>query len=329
MSFDDFENAPATLCMISGCGRSGSNRLLDILDFSAMTACRNEPDEIRGGRLNQIGYQLFDTGLGAPEVKTLHRALIEAGTVRSERDRFDHTNKQFLTSAGKALIPVMAVGRVRKLAHAVGIMNSPAEWNLPGFSLNDAPFLPVLKLNSRPIWAEQAAKAEPNLRLVHNIRQPWDYLNSWFNRFILRNDNVAGSFTEHFGDVPRVLEFFGRDDADRLGDPSIQNIVEVELWRWRYTNERLMRLGSEHVRYLRVTYGEVDEDVLATARSLYEFLGLPITPNIETGIASMRNKIFPNPHKRRLEDDVVRAAMDIALADCPLETVFPNGFLRH
>ena len=317
----------ATLCMISGKGRSGSNRLLDILDLSEITACRNEPDEADGGWLSGFGFQLFDDQLQKPDVVELHRELIAAGHIRSDRDRFNRSEKQFLTPIGKSLLPVMARRKLRTLAHCAGLMRNPLEWKLPQAAINDNPILPILKLNARPIWAEQVAKIDPGLRVVHNIRQPWKYLNSWYNRFIANQDTLAASFTEHFADVPLLLEYYGRNDSARLREGNIENIVEVELWRWRYVNERLMKLDTENARYLMVTYEDIDAHPVSAAHQIYEFLDLDISPKVEEGIANLKNTLFAEPHKNNLDADLVSKLMTRVLAQSPLDQAFKDGLM--
>ena len=319
--------SPATLCMISGNGRSGSNRLLDILDLSEITACRNEPDEINGGRLSGFGFQLFNDQLQKPDIVELHRELIAAGYIRSDRDRFNRSEKQFLTPIGKSLLPVMARRKLRTLAHTTGLMRNPLEWKLPQVAINDNPILPIVKLNARPIWAEQVAKIEPGLRIVHNIRQPWKFLNSWYNRFILNQDTLAASFTEHFADVPLLLEYYGRNDSARLREGNLENIVEVELWRWRYVNERLMKFDTENARYLRVTYEDIDANPVSAAHQVYEFLDLDLSPKVEEDIANLKNTLFAKPHKNKLDTILVSKLMTSVLAESPLDQAFKGGLV--
>ncbi len=318
---------PAKLCMIAGKGRSGSNRLLDIVDHSEFTACRSEANKISGGQLSMFGHQMFDHGMTDADVAALHKALIEAGSRRSERDRFNQSGKRFLTPIGKALLPLMAREKARRAMHSMGLMHNPSEWRLLQIALNKTPFLPVLKLNACPIWPEQIAKIEPGLRIVHNIRQPWNYLNGWYNRFIARQDAFYTSFTQNFADVPLILAYFGRSDSDRLSEPNLDNVVEVELWRWRYINERLMKADLQDGRYLRVTYEEIDADPLAATHRVFQFLDLAITPKVEAGVLRMENTLFASPHKKKLDRQVASRALETVLQNSDIEWAFENGIV--
>ncbi len=59
--------------LISGKGRSGSNRLLDIFDASRETACRSEVNEIPGSAFHGIGGTLFADDFAPPSVKPCAR----------------------------------------------------------------------------------------------------------------------------------------------------------------------------------------------------------------------------------------------------------------
>jgi hypothetical protein len=309
-----------TYILISGKGRSGSNRLLDILDASGLTVCRSEVNEIPGSAFSDIGGELFPDDIGPEQLTALRDAISGAVARRSVRDRLGQTDKEYLSAAGRAVLPAFAKPRLRPVLGTLGLLDDEHEWRLPtmfldGNKISDARL--VLKLNSAPSWAAVLAQADDRCRILHNIRHPAEYLQSWYNRFI-RNGVGTSSFEANFQDVPRMLAHFGRDDADRLAEPTDENLIEVELWRWRYVNESLQSLASRSSQYLLMTYSEIEDDLLGSARKVFAFADLPIGSREEARIHSMKNVLFGKPHVTKLDPALCDRLIAKVLGDSPL-----------
>ncbi|WP_245243000.1 sulfotransferase domain-containing protein [Pararhodobacter sp. SW119] len=309
--------------LIAGMGRSGSNRLLDILDTSRRTVCRNEVDEILGSSFGGIGATLFPEDFGPRQLAALQDAISGAALRRSARDRLDQTDKDYLTGTGRRVLPVLGKTRVRRLLGPLGLLDGQDEWRVPSPLLAESR-LPdarlVLKLNGTPAWAAALAQADPGCRILHNIRAPAAYLQSWYNRFI-RNGVGTASFEANFRDVPRILAHFGRHDADRLAEPVEANLVEVELWRWRYINESLQSLAAHSDRYLLLTYSEIEADLPGSAKRVFDFTELPLDPVEEIRIRSLKNVLFREPHKTSLDAALCDRLVCTVLEDSPLRSL--------
>ncbi|MDG4649648.1 sulfotransferase domain-containing protein [Roseibacterium sp. SDUM158017] len=306
--------------LISGKGRSGSNRLLDILDASRSTVCRSEINEIPGSVFAGIGGELFSGDFGPQQLAALRQAISGAVTRRSARDRLSQRDKDYLTAAGRAGIGSLEKARLRRALSAVGLLDGEHEWRLPPVFLKRDAISGarlVLKLNSSPSWAAALAHADDRCRVLHNVRDPFGYLQSWYNRFIGNGVGTA-SFRANFRDVPRILAHFGRDDANRLAEPTDENLVEVELWRWRYVNESLQSIAASSGRYLLVTYSEIETDPLGAAGRMFEFAGLPLESGEEARIRALQNVLFSSPHKTHLDPDMCARLIDGVLEDSPL-----------
>jgi hypothetical protein len=307
--------------LISGKGRSGSNRLLDMFDASRRTVCRSEVNKIPGSAFNGIGGELFPEDFGSAQLDALRGAIRGAGIKRSARDRLSQTDKVYLTAAGRAVFPSMAKTRFRKFLSAVGVIGDASEWTLPGALLSDEGMTRariILKLNACPTWATALVQADEQCRILHNIRDPFDYLQSWYNRFI-RDRKGLSSFEENFSDVPRLLKHFGRENPNRLRQPIEENLIEVELWRWRYINERLLSLEAYPDSYMRVTYSDIEEDLLGAARRIFAFADLPLGPEEEARIGAIRNVLFQKPHTTHLDAELCERLIGEVLEDSPLK----------
>lgn len=313
-----------TYVLISGKGRSGSNRLLDILDTSRRTVCRSEPNEIKASMFSGIGGELFVEDFGPDALNSLETALAGAATRRSARDRVNQTDKAYLTALGRAALPSLGKARFRRALTAMKILESEGEWRLPAAFMRrerSSDVLPVLKLNSTPAWAVALAKADERALILHNIRDPFDYLQSWYNRFIISKSGTK-SFEKNFQDVPKLLAFFDRTGAERLREPTDANLIEVELWRWRYINEVLLSLRDRRDQYLIMTYSEIEADLLGAARRVFAFAGLPFDHAEEVRIGNLSNVLFQVPHRAQLDPVSCRATMAKVLEDSPLKTLF-------
>lgn len=309
--------------IISGKGRSGSNRLLDMLDASRQTICRSEVNEIAETGFAGVGGALFSDDFSAEQLAQLQATLPDAMLRRSARDRLTQRDKAYLTTIGRTLVPALGKARLRQALRQVGLMKSAQDWPLPSMALNHTT-LPqaqlVLKLNSCPAWATALAQANKNARILHNIRDPLDYLQSWYNRFIIGKAGLS-SFTKNFRDVPRILAYFGRTGAEHLAEPREENIVEVELWRWRYVNTHLHRVAAHSDQYLLMSYTEIEADLLAAARRVFAFADLPFEAPEEARIRALDNVLFQKPHTTRLDPELCHRLIAKVLEDCPLHAL--------
>ena len=309
--------------LISGKGRSGSNRLLDILDVSRHSACRSEVNEIPGSAFFGIGGTLFPQDLQTGQVAALREAVASAAAHRSARDRLSQTDKIYLNRLSTPILQGLGSARGRRVLRFARLLEDTREWRLPALVLDRAALSKtavVLKLNSCPAWAAALSEADGNCHIIHNLRDPYEYLQSWYNRFIGQGVGAA-SFTANFDDVPRLFAHFGRDDAARVKEPTEANIVEVELWRWRYINETLHALDDRTGRYLLVRYADIERDPVGAARRVYDFAKLPFEGREESRIRALRNDLFSKPHATRLDAQMCKRLISLVLEDSPLMTL--------
>lgn len=306
--------------LISGKGRSGSNRLLDILDVSRHTVCRSEVNEISGSAFFGIGGTLFPDDLQAAQAAMLRKAIAGAVERRSERDRLSQTDKGYFKGLSGPVLWGLGKARVRRVLSAARLVDGSQEWRLPAPILDRAALSEacvVLKLNSCPAWATALSEADDSCNILHNLRDPFEYLQSWYNRFIAKGVG-ARSFQENFDDVPRLLAHFGRKDVVRLKEPIEANIVEVELWRWRYINETLRALKAHTGQYLLVKYADIETDPVGSARRMFDFAKLPFEAREEARVRALRNDLFAPPHATRLDSEMCQRLIASVLEDSPL-----------
>lgn len=225
------------------------------------------------------------------------RAAI-AQTIRScgARDRFG-TDKTYFRSDLRAGIgqALLSRRRVRALILPKTQGRPTEEWPAPSLYFDRTALgraLPVLKILLAPGWVLQAHDVIPEQRVVHMVRPPQDFVQSWWSRYVT---GIGGGPEKVFADnqpsVRRILRHFGREpEMPRHYRP--EALVASELWRWRYVNEVMLERLSGTPRYIRLTYDSVIEDRLHWAETLYRFAGLDMSPDSRQAIDGLQNTLF-------------------------------------
>ncbi len=82
--------------LIVGQGRSGTNWLLDLLDLSVMTHCRNEPNKLETSLFSQLPSPLVRQSVDDVFGQKWNQAIASAALKMSGRDRIGNTGKSHL-----------------------------------------------------------------------------------------------------------------------------------------------------------------------------------------------------------------------------------------
>ena len=306
-------------------GRSGSNRLLEMLHHHSATVCRNE------GLVSQL-----DDAVDLPMQRQipdyqgdLQQALeshIEAARYRNdERDHMPVHHKDFYRfgPASFAVERVLWSQRARKqLSHVTrayqGLGWQKPTWHLDKKRLEDS--LLVIK-GAEAGWLAVSHEAHKEQLVVHTLRNPKGYLASWYNRYV--QHYTSGDLTE------LIASILGKLPNDvpvkaRLGDapssPSIEDVLEAEVWHWRLRNEALFAFHTSE-RYLLSRYEDVDQDPAGETRRILTFLGLPEQREVMEVMTSGKKKLFNAPHKIKLDPEMISAVTEKALEGSPLADV--------
>jgi hypothetical protein len=275
--------------VISGHGRSGTNWLLEILDYSSRTHCRNEPDRLSGALLNELPNRIIGAQRSDNFSDAWDEAVREAQGWWGERDhppprRKDHMN-EFARRSG--LYSLFFKSRFRRVWNVLLTGYQGAHWRIPYWvcppeKLKKA--LPVLKINQSPGWIEWVLAERPNTAVLHIVRHPGGMLNSWKNRYVAGRDQ--GSILE--ASRARLKEIAERDAtwAQRFGDIDALNLLELELWFWRFETETVHEAGGQCDNYHLVRYEALASRSVNTAKELYCFCGLQWNSEIEALVAA-------------------------------------------
>lgn len=278
--------------VIAGQGRSGTNWLLDILDHSPHTHCRNEPDRMALSpfwRLSakalpvlEAEHQDFARGWQeAVDWAVARHGVSDRGAVCRKRHLYAASyytglERRYHESGFRALLrpfrPELA-GDEWKLPRLVGSRRR----------LSDA--CCVLKINQMPGWARWILRSRPDVGVIHIARHPGGFLSSWKERYLAGQSATAVKEAS----LDRWRQITAREPG---GLPPVETaaqmeVDEIELSFWKYSTEAIDLAGQGGSAYLRVLYEQLAADPIEVARGIYKFCDLPWKPAIAVRIARM------------------------------------------
>jgi len=274
--------------LIVGQGRSGTNWLLELLDRSPETFCRSEPYGAVESPFNQLSMHRWIVRADQSELEEHWDETIRwTRTHMGLRDRVVHVRKDHLHEASRRLGLYRCVRGPRLRAALSRVMPGlrGGEWEMPwwlGSNERLARALAVVKLVAPPGWASFVLRQRPEIPVLHIVRHPGGFLNSWSNRYLSSRDPDAVLAAN----LARLRDVVAEEPAwaGRFGDIAAMSAEESELWYWHYANDVVFRAGNSQSAYFRIVYEELVQDPVRVMRSVYEHCDLEWTNSIETAV---------------------------------------------
>lgn len=293
--------------------------LLDLLDQHEDTLCRNEPNA--GGVIGALPKTPFEDDLDDSFMESWRQAIASARLRQSGRDRFAVAHKSYLRAAPLSRPGLKIIGS-RTARSALGRV-FPAyrqfEWPMPGWIYDHSKLpaaFPIFKMGV-PGWVLKVHAAEPGQQILHIVREPAGFLQSWWNRYVLtRAGGPEAVFAESLRDLDGILTRLGKEPG-QFTDYSKEALIEAQLWRWRYANETVLASLGSSPRYHLVRYREARQEPVATARRLYAALGLSFTDTHARRIAGLKQTLFTTPHSEKLDAGLVDEMVGKVMKDSP------------
>ena len=165
------------------------NWLVDILDASSLTHCRNEPNEVEGASLEYLQSLWYSKDALEKVISAWDERVAIAKISTSERDHHIETPKQHVYAIsqkiGLSSWPVRP--KIRRVLRLFLSDLRRGEWRVPWW-ISDRYALQnscaVIKVNMLAAWfVNWHIHKYPNCPTIHIVRHPGGYLNSSIRRF--------------------------------------------------------------------------------------------------------------------------------------------------
>ena len=160
---------PQGYVLIAGQGRSGTNWILEILNLSRQTHCRNEPNECSGSAFSELPPGSFCyPALNATLECKWDDAVKQTSASFGIRDHPVAVSKDYFSPAAErlGLIRIARAKKLRKLAASAFPVHRREEWPIPSWALKNGESnssLPIHKLNMVPGWIVWRFRTAPKL----------------------------------------------------------------------------------------------------------------------------------------------------------------------
>ena len=301
-------NGRPEFAFILGMGRSGTNFLLDLLDLSERTHCRNEPDELPGGSLESWGQWKIHSNKRTSDQHW--QEIARAAACGGERDRPTPSWKSWLRKSSSGPLRALSKNGLRRLIPGLG----GAEFKLPETLVNSeelASSLHVFKINAAPSVAElflreQTSTTERSPKTIHIVRNPAGFLRSWRRRWLENHDIDEVLKANRL----RIQEALTNDPegSSFMTDFKEPDVFESELLFWRYCTQRIRGAGRERDNYVEVSYDKLASDPTASLHLIFNELLLPWTPEVEERVAAMTSESvkIANAFQAELDEETRR-----------------------
>jgi hypothetical protein len=290
--------------IVTGNGRSGSNWLLDILDASPDTHCRNEPHSIKDSPMNYIAF--LDSPKQVDELlpniwdESVNRSRCHMG----ERDHSINNSKDYVYrwSQSFGLTNLIQRKNAIKFLKSVSSKYRQGEWPMPWWigsqnKLADATV--VLKIiNLYPWIVSWVLKNKPGTPVIHIVRHPGGQLNSFLRRYVSNCDEAESKHQElRRKSILKAIAMAHPQYKDVFGDIDSLSWVESLACYWRANNELIFQNGQSLSNYKRVIYEDLADDPLGVAKNIYSFCNLQWSQSVEDIIASgLEESVFGKVH---------------------------------
>lgn len=291
--------------MISGHGRSGTNWLLEVLDLSPHTYCRNEPNELNDSLLNGLDSEWIIENNGAVLDEMWDKAISKTAISIGSRDQKIRRDKTFLQPFSRlsGIYRLARSARIRqwinKMVPTVGChewLASPLAFDR--YQMREA--LTVIKINQAPGWARWLLENRKRAGVVQIVRHPAGMLNSWRKRYL--NKNVYEKVMTENRDRLNKIACSAPEWRDRFVDIDGMSVEESELWFWRYATETVHLAGQSNERYHLVLFDELASNPDKGTREVYQFCGLDYTADIRKQVmrSSENSQSIANTWKKTI-----------------------------
>ncbi|MEQ9000864.1 MAG: sulfotransferase [Coleofasciculus sp. B1-GNL1-01] len=295
--------------LIFGQGRSGTNWLLDLLDLSPQTYCRNEANKLKTSPLAQLPSPIVRQPLGDDFGGQWDKAVASVALRMGDRDRIGTYPKFYINQPVRQLgTIVLGKRRLRQLFSPIMPSLRQPDWPVPRWFVHPDALKQastVLKLNMAPAWAEWVLLNRPNVLVIHIVRHPGGFLNSMSRRYWADQDITV--IKQDNQERLRQIVKYEPEWAERFGEIEAMSEEESELWYWRYASETIHTAGEGRANYVQLVYEDLVANPIDVAKHVYDKCHLPWTKDIEAEIAksASSSQVIATAWSKKLEPEKI------------------------
>lgn len=303
--------------LIIGQGRSGTNWLLDCLDASPQTFCRNEPNECVPSLMDPLPNHWRIGADGARLAHWWDQVAEGTATHMGERDHRLNHPKDFVRPLSQQLgiAQLSARPRVRKLASRILWSWADGEWRMPRWvgRLNQPDTLAIFKLVQGYNWATWVVDNRPDVPVVQVVRHPGGRHESFLRRYVSTAD--PEKVRRHKIDQLRQLAP-EKGLVERMGPLDELTLEEAETWFGVYQMEVFETRAAHSPKYLRITYEDMVADPSATIQQVFDHFELRLTQDVRDRIDAQRGtSVFGQVRDASAQTDGWREVLEPEVAE--------------
>lgn len=301
----------APIALVTCAGRSGSKWVMQLLDLSPVTLCRNEPHRI-------------DPGLADPECDDWMDRALRAGAQIGVHD----LKPEGIKDIGRAWTNALRLDRALRSGTGRRVWGKKGVIGYPGLLYKTGQIdqtTRILKIiNARHLVCKLLSE-QPEIPVIHVIRHPGGMLKSWITRFAPRFGDHEILETQR-GIVRKIHGFDPAFEAVS-GPADAMTLEEAKLWSWMHAQEHLLRSGEGSDRYRAVVFERLAADPMPEVRRIYDAVGLDITPGIESGVARLTREStsIASAWREKLTPEQVDAVDRVLGASATLRSCWPDA----
>ena len=275
--------------VVSGLGRSGTTWLLELLDLSAKTFCRNEPYASDKSLLSELEYYRFvkrdsitelDKSWDSAVSDVLgHMGFRDPAIVLPKDDMYDFA-KRF------GIYRVIRGPKYRFLLSRLLTNLRGEQWPVPPYVYDLGKrnqTTGVVKLTRSPGWTSFVLKHRPGVPVLHIVRHPGGFLNSWANRYLSTTTTSSSARQKRI----QLIDICASSSEWReiLGNVDEMGLEELHLWYWLYMNQVVIESGRNNPDFHLIQYEDLVSRQTEIMKPIFERYGLKWTEEIAGEIA--------------------------------------------
>ncbi len=300
---------------ISGNGRSGSNILLDCLDLSQYTHCRNEPHSFNTSpfyqkilqhlyfdptkfNVDDIESNILDPNFDLSDSLNQHwDSILEHMQYHwSDRDRIipNGEKKNYINGLfwDTGLFQFLnKKNQLRKKLSVVIPSFKGSEFQFPSWFFNDSwgkDTVHVFKvLKTIEFCYSWLSENYPQTPIIHLIRYPGGFYKSLTSRFFSKYDEQGKKVFETINKI-MLSKRLNLAKEKNITFPEVDidsmNLLECTFWNWLVMNELIYSHYAKKSLIKLVVFENLICDPINEFKSIYDYCGLPWSPIIEEQI---------------------------------------------